>query len=68
MAPPEMNDSYPLFRRPINQRELKAMMQSNDMFIQVLISSSVAFLDFMVNHFLEDFGQISFAVLKSMKL
>ncbi|XP_046847474.1 uncharacterized protein LOC124441085 isoform X2 [Xenia sp. Carnegie-2017] len=34
MAPPEMNDSYPLFRRPINQRELKAMMQSNDMFIQ----------------------------------
>jgi hypothetical protein len=35
MAPPEMLDDYPVFRRPKNKREVKAMMQSNDVFIQV---------------------------------
>ena len=34
MAPPEMVDGYPVFRWPQNKREVKAMMQSNDVFIQ----------------------------------
>ena len=35
MAPPEMVENYPVFRWPKNKREIGAMMQSNDVFIQV---------------------------------
>jgi hypothetical protein len=35
MAPPEMVDGYPVFKWPQNRREVTAMMQSNDVFIQV---------------------------------
>lgn len=35
MAPPEMVNDYPVFRWPKNTLEVTAMMQSNDVFIQV---------------------------------
>lgn len=41
MAPPEMVDDYPVFRWPKDNREVKAMMQSNDVFIQAAVMSGL---------------------------
>jgi hypothetical protein len=41
MAPPEMVEDYPVFRWPKDNREVKAMMQSNDVFIQVNIITDI---------------------------
>ena len=41
MAPPEMVEDYPVFRWPKDNRDVKAMMQSNDVFIQVNIITDI---------------------------